>query len=94
MVLLVFFSDLQNIVTDVVLMAMSSTHILSPSQNNYLNFVLTLVQSYTKVKTLILGQKEYLFGVSTSKATSVLCLLTVVSPQLHFLVENMEIHGL
>ena len=33
-------------------------YILPPSQNNYLNFVLTLIQSCTKFKTLILGRRE------------------------------------
>jgi hypothetical protein len=34
-------------------------NILPPSQNKCLNFILTLVQSCTKVKTLILGRRKY-----------------------------------
>uniref|UniRef100_A0A453KUM7 Uncharacterized protein n=1 Tax=Aegilops tauschii subsp. strangulata TaxID=200361 RepID=A0A453KUM7_AEGTS len=33
-------------------------HVLPPSQNKCLNFVLTLVQSCTKLETLILGRRE------------------------------------
>ena len=35
--------------------------ILPPFQNKCLNFILTLIQSCTKVETLILGRMEYVF---------------------------------
>ena len=43
--------------------------LLPPSQNKCLNFLLTLIQCYTKVKTFILGQRKYI-AVKDSNTSS------------------------
>ena len=42
-------------------MSITTPLLLPPSQNKCLKFVLALVQSCTKLKTVILGRREYMF---------------------------------